>query len=530
MKTLHLIAPLAALLCSVTPRLAAGENLRLETMIYVFRQSDFHTVAIPGAVAASNGRGVVLQPPATAQFDQETLSLDGPRLVWSGNHPPERFDLVAAPTTPITAGQPVTLLSTAAVQYLEKLPNGTLEVRQIPGDSPDAPHCRLTFTVNPAGTATKDLLLACDLDIATVQARERLSGVALEVGKPVLARLQEKLQMPVRPETWSGVLLQTPNDSDYSLLVLLKVAPMPAANGLLTKVGNFHLHTERFGAAAVADGRYVYIIGGMNRGGILGDIERFDVRTHEITTLTDRLTPRHHHGAVLVNGKIYMLGGHTYGWQDETQIYDLATGKITQGTPLPWPRYSFATAALGGKIYVMGGRIEGDDRLPRRMEIYDIASNSWTEGSPMPTPRVTSAAVVSHDMIIVPGGYARPATSVGVKTVEAYLPGKNQWVSLPDLAQPVSAHSAALLGNSLFLFGNYDPPDTILAYDLVTHASTIFKDGFKPASHTAAVAHDGLIYVIGGIGAGDPNPFRGTDTRLVLDDIQVFAPAPTADH
>jgi N-acetylneuraminic acid mutarotase len=127
--------------------------------------------------------------------------------------------------------------------------------------------------------------------------------------------------------------------------------------------------------------------------------------------------------------------------------------------------------------------------------------------------------VVVNGEIIVTGGYHAPMASVGVKTVECFDPGRNQWLSLPDLGRPVSAHSAAVLGNYLFLFGNYDPADQILAYDLATHASTVIKNGFTPASQSAAVALDGMIYVVG----GTSDAWRQSRDLHVLDDIQVFA-------
>jgi len=213
------------LLMLVGVQLEASESFKLETDVYVFRNSDFHAIKIPGAAGTGETHGVVVRSPATAQFDQETLTLAGSHFAWSGGHnPPDRFSLLATPTVPLTPGKPVILLSTVPVQYLEKAADGTLQVREIAGDSPEAPHWRLSFTMRPAREASEDLHLACDLDIATVAARENVAGVTLAVGKPVLARCQEKLDPMVRAEEWSALVLQGPNGSDYSMLLLFKIA------------------------------------------------------------------------------------------------------------------------------------------------------------------------------------------------------------------------------------------------------------------------------------------------------------------
>jgi len=533
MKTHRLLAGLIALLPSVAARPAAAESLRLETQLYIYRNSDFHSIAIPGAGAATaENRARVVRSPATVRFDQETLTLTGPDYAWSsGPNPPPGLTLVATPPVALIPGTPAAILSTVPTQYLEKQTDGSLQVRDIPADSPDAPHCRLTFSIGGADPSTGEFPLACDLDLATVASRENVAGVALPVGKPVLARFTEKLSSTMPRGEWSALFLPAPNGSDYSMLLLLKIRAEEPSSPQLTKVGEYHLKQPRYGAAAVAAGDCIYVIGGQNRGGILDDIERLDVRTHEVTTLPVKLIPRHHQGAVLVDGKTYIFGGVGYGLpgssgiEETLEIYDVATGKLTEGAPMPWPHASFAAAALDGKIYAISGVIgarRADVRETPRTDVYDIARNSWSEGVPMPTMRETRTAAVVRDAIIVAGGYSVPDVSRGLQTVEIFVPARQQWLTLPDLAEPVGSNSAAVLGRYLYLFGNYDPADDILAYDLTTHESSILKHQLTSTSQSTAVALGGRIYVVGGLDRGG----RRMSDRNPLDLIQVFAPTP----
>ena len=534
MKPFLFIAGLAAFLLPTISTLHASDNLRLETRIFILRIADFHQVNIPGAGPTDETHGTVFQSPAVAHFDQATLSLDGTQPTWDGSKtPPESFDLIATPTIILTTGQPVSISSTAPAQYFERIGDDNFQVREIPANSPEAPHCRLKFMITPAVDAAESLLVACNLDIVTVTTRTKIPGVALEIGKPLLAGFKDDLKFTTRKEQWSALFLKAPNGSDYSLLVLLKVAPVQTPPMPLSKVGDFHLKTGRFGAVAVAQGDYVYVIGGQNTGGILSDIERFDVRSHEVTRLTNNLTPRYHHGAALIGGKIYVFGGHGYSlpggnpFEATMDIYDLESGKISHGAPMPTPRGYFATASLDQKIYVIGGTY-GEPatlRQTNRTEIYDPATNTWSEGVPMPTVRECVAAT-ANGCIIVAGGYHKPMTSAGLKAVECFVPNKNQWLSLPDLDRAVSANSAAVLDNYLFLFGNYDPADEILAYNLTTRTSTVFKAGFTEASQSTAVALNGLIYVIGGTGGGG----RQRSARDAMDNIQVFALTATPEQ
>jgi hypothetical protein len=313
-----------------------------------------------------------------------------------------------------------------------------------------------------------------------------------------------------------------------SLLSLLRgQGPIePPSPPSLFRTGDFHLKTERSGTAAVADGNFVYVIAGENSGGFLSDIERFDVRTHGITRLTNKLTPRHHHGAALVGRKIYVFGGRGYGlpqgspYEASTDIYDLDSGSITHGAPMRTPRGYFAWATVDRKIYAIGGS-EWGARAFNQIgfnEVYDPEKNTWSEAAPMPGGRDTRAAVVVGGDIYVLGGYRRPDVSAGLKAVERFVPGKNQWYHLPDLGERVAASSAAALGNGVYLFGNFDPADKVTAYDLATHVTTVFEHGFIPASQSAAVTLGDSIYVIGGTrGGGHMNG------HYAMDDIQVFS-------
>lgn len=217
------------LVLSVTASLIAADAVRLETNVYVFKQSDFSTIKIPGAPGTNDRHGVAFSD-GVAQFDEDSLSLEGPQFNWSGGqNPPNRFSLIGVPSTSLVPGKQFTLLSSVPVQYVEKRGDGTLKVREIPADSPEAPHFRMTFTLQPQPAANKDLRVTCLLDIATIVSRTKVSGVALEVGKPVLAQFNDKIDLTLRAAEWTAFALRAPNGSDYNLLMLLKATPESAA-------------------------------------------------------------------------------------------------------------------------------------------------------------------------------------------------------------------------------------------------------------------------------------------------------------
>lgn len=318
----------------------------------------------------------------------------------------------------------------------------------------------------------------------------------------------------------------------------------------LVKVGDFKMRESRVAAAAVTDGRYIYIIGGQDSGGhILKSVERFDPQSGKSEPFAELRHARLWHEAALHAGKIYVLGGSSEGLLLETlefrdtlrvsreqhaldnineaslpvpgsmdlegtmEVLDLATRRVSDGKPMPDARNQFACVTLGDDLYVIGGRREyfGRPSYTNTVVIYSFRTGRWRNGIPMPTPRASAGALVDGPFVVVPGGYD------GMKTldaVEAFDPRGQRWIILPRMCRTSSAHSVAFLGHSLFLFGNYVAPDELIALDLRTKQSESFTLQYKPARHTAVVVVGERIYVLGG---------KVSKDAKAVDYIQVFA-------
>ncbi|HVZ64087.1 MAG TPA: hypothetical protein VG936_05815 [Lacunisphaera sp.] len=196
---------------------------RLETSAFVFKQSDFPSATIPAPAAADAPAAVVVPSPGTVAFEGDTLALHGAEFSWSGGKPPRAFSPIGIPAIIAKAGEPAEIRSAATIQYLEKEADGSLRVRDIDRDSPEAPHCQLKVTVAALAVADGDLHVACDLDLTTLAGREKIPGVNLDVGRPLLAGFKDQLELTMRPGEWTAVRLQAVPDGDERLLLLMKV-------------------------------------------------------------------------------------------------------------------------------------------------------------------------------------------------------------------------------------------------------------------------------------------------------------------
>jgi Kelch motif protein len=328
----------------------------------------------------------------------------------------------------------------------------------------------------------------------------------------------------------------------------------------LVRVTDYRLVEPRFAAAAVTVGNFIYIIGGSNpHHPTLKSVERFDPRTGRSEIFAQlrigRLWPR----AVALGDKIYVLGGQSDGiaanaaagingdlasssiqarnkmlddatttattlalnvsdLESTTEIIDTVSGHVSRGPAMPEARLRFGCVALGQKIYMIGGAKRRADAVvfTNTVKVFDVATKHWSDGVPMPTPRDAVATVVNGGFIISPGG---SNGQFETSDVAVFNPRNQTWSLLPQLVRPRSATALVFLGHYLFFFGDEEVPDEILAYDLATKTSEIFRLGYKPAQGAAAAIQGEKIYVFGGM---------ENDRDYAHDYVQVYALAPTA--
>ena len=150
------------------------------------------------------------------------------------------------------------------------------------------------------------------------------------------------------------------------------------------------------------------------------------------------------HTATVVDGKIYVVGGHEEDPEDEdpevatdrVDVYDPAADSWQQLATMPTVKHSHAAAVVDGKIYVVGGGLPGSELFSDALEAYDPVADTWTTLASLSPSRAYHAAAVVDGKLCVFGGY----TTETIKTsncfsnlVEVYSPASNSWARAADL-------------------------------------------------------------------------------------------------
>ena len=181
-------------------------------------------------------------------------------------------------------------------------------------------------------------------------------------------------------------------------------------------------------------------------------------------------TPRGSANALVVNGRIHVIGGATLpaglgeGYVHPSrnvsvgthEVLDPAAGTWSARAPMINPRNHAAAGVIDNKIYIAGGRA-GSVFIPNAhnldlVEEYDPANDRWSIRSPMPTPRSAAAWGVHNGRLYVAGGEIRHRDIWGTYTaVEAFDPKSETWSRLPPMPLPRHGLAGDFIGNRFHL-------------------------------------------------------------------------------
>jgi len=154
------------------------------------------------------------------------------------------------------------------------------------------------------------------------------------------------------------------------------------------------------GNALVAHQDQLYRLGGMravNREGeehrltSVDDFDRFDFESRTWVALQPLPEPRSSFDALVVQNKIYVVGGWILSqdadpvWCDTAWEFDLSDAEASW-KQLPVPPFKTRAVALGeieGKLYVVGG-MDSNNRPTRKVHIYCPSEKIWSQGPTLP--------------------------------------------------------------------------------------------------------------------------------------------------
>jgi len=264
----------------------------------------------------------------------------------------------------------------------------------------------------------------------------------------------------------------------------------------------------------------------------------------EWTTKADMPTARSGLCTVVVNGKIYAIGGsHADLATSSVEEYDPIENKWEIKSSMPQKKTSLCVSSVNGKIYAFGG-LDGDtiyksvheydpvlDKWTAKKDMpgkhinhgfcvldskiyvfdpptsvyeFDPAEDSWTEKANMPTERGWMCACPVNGKIYVIGGAVLDPNFKVISTVEEYDPVTDTWKKKSDMPTARAQLAACVVGTKIYAMGGSNTCNndagltTVEIYDTLTDTWTKGVDMQTSRWILSASVVGEKIYCIGG--------------------------------
>jgi N-acetylneuraminic acid mutarotase len=173
-------------------------------------------------------------------------------------------------------------------------------------------------------------------------------------------------------------------------------------------------------------GDALYVVGGVGAepGSIFVYDRGLDAWRRLLTALP---TPREHLTAVVLAGRLHVIGGRWSGQGNlaTLEIYEPAANQWTRGADMPTARGGLTAAVIGGRIHVTGGEDLASGETFGAHEIFDRATGAWTTAPPLPTSRhgLASGEIGGRWYVVGGGEQAGAMTFVSLSALlEVFTP------------------------------------------------------------------------------------------------------------
>ncbi len=180
----------------------------------------------------------------------------------------------------------------------------------------------------------------------------------------------------------------------------------------------------------------------------VADVAFFDPVSMRWTPNTPLPEARSSHATVIVDDKIYVLGGWTMSggmgsgkWADSVLVADLSQPSLQWGRlPVPFKSRALGAASVGQYVFAVGG-MEGR-KVQRAVHILDTHTGTWTEGPELPEPGFGISVVANEGSLFA-------STASGA--IYALNSTTNQWDTHAQLIFPRFFHAMVSAGDDRLL-------------------------------------------------------------------------------
>ena len=230
----------------------------------------------------------------------------------------------------------------------------------------------------------------------------------------------------------------------------------------------------------------------------------------EWTSLPDLPVPRRDAASVLLDGRLFVVGGRTIGDRLSRRVdaYDPQANLWMQNSPLPQAVAYAGITQHNGRLWLAGGQVK--DTVAPNVWVFDVARNHWNPGPPLPEARAGGGLVCIGDRLHYMGGFGPDLRTDHEDhwTLDLHHEtADQQWRQVAPLPVPRNRFGTAVLEGQLHVLGGQIGVGETARDQTLSHSYDPSTDSWSteyalPSPHSrvsgGTFAFEGRIFLIGG--------------------------------
>ncbi|WP_431167498.1 Kelch repeat-containing protein [Tenacibaculum halocynthiae] len=225
----------------------------------------------------------------------------------------------------------------------------------------------------------------------------------------------------------------------------------------------------------------------------------YTIKTKRWSKLKSKTQPKANHKAVLIQNKVYLIGGKKISRNkereyltDNIEVFNLITKRKEKSLKNKHKAVNQGVSRFGDKIILLGGSVKrlksGKQKFSNDVTLYDTKQNKWRILGKLPDPKETESVRIKEKVYLIGGNNNKKIdkiTSFNLRT--------GKWRVEKRLPNKMSKPAIEVNGNLIYIFSE----SNVYVFNTLNSSLKEFKINLLYESCEMFLS-EGYLYLLGG--------------------------------
>lgn len=225
----------------------------------------------------------------------------------------------------------------------------------------------------------------------------------------------------------------------------------------------------------------------------------YTIKTKRWSKLKTKIQPKANHKAVLINDKVYLIGGKKLSRNkqreyltNDIEVFNLITKRKEESLKNKHKSINQGVSKIGDKIILFGGSIKrlksGKQKFSNDVTLYDTKQNKWRVLGKLPDPKETESVRIKEKVYLIVGNNNKK-----IDKITSFNLRSGKWIVKKILPKKMSKPAIEVNGDQIYIFNE----SNFYVFNTLNSSLKEFKINLLYESCEMFLS-EGYLYLLGG--------------------------------